>query len=288
MPRQRVSRELMHRLAAYLRLVRPLNLVITAIGVYVGAALSMGRVTPPAAFVSEVVAACVSAVLVAAGGNCINDVFDVQTDAVNRPNRPIPSGRVTPAAARGLWIVTTAAGIVIAAFVSAAHLAMAVLAAALLYAYSSRFKRAPFTGNVIVAFVVALAIVYGGWAVGSPAPAYVAAAFAFLTTFARELIKDVEDIVGDRAVHAQTAPIVFGLAAARRAAAVVLILTVLLTPMPFLTMDYGSLFLFLVLVADLMLLRVIWLLPHTARDAPDASAWLKGAMVTGLVALFAA
>lgn len=278
----------MRRAAAYFRLVRPVNLLITAAGVLLGGALSMGDRLTEVPFVDELAFACASAVLIAAGGNCINDVFDVRIDAVNRPARPLPSGDVQPRAAHGLWLALTAAGVAIAAFISAVHLLISLIAAVLLYAYSAHLKRMPFAGNVTVAIVVGLVVIYGGWAVGSPAPAYVAAAFAFLTTIARELIKDVEDVAGDRAVGARTAPIVYGLRTVRRAAASVLILTVLLTPIPFLTMDYGRLFLFLVLLADLILLRVIWLLPHTPHEARDASAWLKTAMVAGLVALFAA
>lgn len=278
----------MRRAAAFFRLVRPVNLLITVAGVLLGGALSMGSRLPDVPFVDELAFACASAVLIAAGGNCINDVFDFRIDAVNRPERPLPSKAVQPRAAHGLWLAMTAAGVAVAAFVSAAHLIIALIAAALLYSYSAHLKRIPFAGNVTVAFVVGLAVIYGGWAVGSPAPAYVAAGFAFLTTFARELIKDVEDVAGDRAVGARTAPIVFGLQTVRRAAASVLILTVLLTPIPFLAMDYGRLFLFLVLLTDLILLRVIWLLPHAPHEARDASAWLKTAMVAGLAALFAA
>lgn len=278
----------MRRAAAYVRLVRPVNLLITASGVLLGGALSMGDRLPAVPFVDDLALACASAVLIAAGGNCINDVFDFRIDAVNRPERPLPSGAVRPRTANVLWLAMTAAGVAVAAFVSAAHLIIALIAAVLLYSYSAHLKRTPFAGNVTVAFVVGLAVIYGGWAVGSPAPAYVAAGFAFLTTFARELIKDVEDVAGDREIGARTAPIVYGLQTVRRAAASILILTVLLTPIPFLAMDYGRLFLFLVLLADLILLRVIWLLPHAPHEARDASAWLKTAMVAGLAALFAA
>ena len=278
----------MDRAAAYLRLVRPVNLLITAAGVYLGGALAFSEAVPDAPFLGALVASCVSAMLIAAGGNCINDVFDIEIDAMNRPDRPLPSGLVSPAAARGIWAGSTLGGLLLGAFVSLAHLAMAAVAAALLFAYSARIKRAPFAGNGIIALLVGLAVVYGGWTSSSPAPAYIAAGFAFLTTFSRELVKDVQDLPGDRSAGARTAPIVYGVDTSRAVAASALIITVLLTPIPFLALDYGQLFLFLVLVADLMLLRVIWLLPDSPREASDASAWLKGAMVAGIAALFAA
>lgn len=278
----------MLRLGAYLRLIRPANLALMAVGVLLGGTLAAEGQLAYSENVRALLTASIAAVLVGAGGNSINDVFDHRIDAINRPDRPLPSGTVSVGAARGLWVVTTVLGIIIAASVSLAHFAVAVLAALLLYVYSARLKRQPFAGNALISFVVALSIIFGALAIGRPAAAYVAAGFAFLMTFARELVKDIDDQDGDRRHGARTAPIVFGTSTTRLVAAAVIILTVLLTPIPFLVMEYGPLFLFIVLFADLMLLRVVWLLPRSPQNGRAASTWLKTAMVVGLAALFAA
>ena len=207
---------------------------------------------------------------------------------MNRPERPIPSGRISLDVARTVAIASTAFGLVLAAMVSLVHFTLALAAATLLFAYSRSLKSRPFVGNAVVATVVGLVIVYGGWAAGSPAATLVGAGFAFLTTFAREIVKDIEDLEGDRSVGARTAPVAYGVAPSRLVAAGILALTVILTPLPFLLMDYSPLFLLFMLAADMMLLRSIWILPVEPREAHRASAWLKGAMVVGIAALFAA
>ena len=279
---------MMATLLALLELLRPINLGLTALGVVLGTVLALGGLPDLEASWQAAAVAAVSAVLIAAGGNVLNDVFDIDIDAVNRANRPLPSGLISRSAARMLWATLSVAGVALGAAVSWRHFVLAMAAAALLYGYSARLKRVPVAGNAAISFLVGLAIVYGGLVGASPESALVGAAFAFLSTFAREVIKDVEDVEGDRSAGRRTIPIVYGARAARTVSSAALLLTVVLTPVPYLAMDYGPLFLLLVLAADLVLLRCIWLAPDAPREAAVASAWLKGGMLVGMAALFAA
>lgn len=278
----------MQTLFAYIRLIRPLNLAITLVGVALGGVLSAGLsiLTPKPDHALLLAAA--AAILIAAGGNAINDLFDEEIDRVNRPDRPLPNGDVSRAGVRSIWLSFTAAGLGLSALVSMPHLLMAISAALILYLYSRRLKGTAFAGNAAVALLVALALIFGGWAGGTPGGAAVGAGFAFMTTFARECIKDIEDLHGDVRFGAHTAAGTFGIEATRRGAAAALLATVLLTPVPFLLLQYSTLYLLLVLVADVLLLRSVWLLPYEPREAGQASAWLKGAMAAGMAALFAA
>ena len=81
-------------------------------------------------------------------------------------------------------------------------------AAVLLFVYSRFWKRALLVGNLVVAALIAAVLLYGGWAVGAPEAAGVGAFFAFLTTLAREIVKDVEDVPGDAAADARTLAVV--------------------------------------------------------------------------------
>ncbi|MEX0599590.1 MAG: geranylgeranylglycerol-phosphate geranylgeranyltransferase [Rhodothermales bacterium] len=274
--------------AAAFRLVRPLNITIILAGVAAGVILSNGSVVLPAEILAAGGLAAAAAVLVAAGGNALNDVVDLQIDAVHKADRPLPSGRISIRAARLVWMLTTLAGVLLGAIVSGLHLGLAILAAVLLYVYSTKLKGRPFLGNATVAFVVGLALLYGGLVAASPEHAVVGAVFAFLTTFSREVIKDVEDMEADASAGLRTAPVVYGVAVARYVSVGGVLLTVLLTPIPFLWMDYGPLFLLLVLLADLLLLRCVWISPDRPEDAAAASAWLKWGMVVGIAALIAA
>lgn len=275
---------LFHSAHAYLRLVRPLNLVILMAGVVLGAVLVAGPGALRGASGLAVWIAALSAACVGAGGNAFNDLADVGIDRVNRPDRPLAAGRIAPGAARGLWLFLSAAGVGLAALVSAWHVGVALAVAVVLWLYSVRFKKLPLVGNVVVAGLIALAIVYGGRAVGTGSSALVGAAFAFLTTLAREIVKDVEDEKGDRLGGARTLPLAVGTRQAVRVAQGVVALTLVLTPLPSLVLGYEPIYLLAVLGAGAFLLAAL-----VHLDAPDAlrpaSRALKSAMVLGIVAL---
>ena len=273
-----------------IRLARPLNVVLFLVGVALGGVLAggMGAFAPPNA--ARLALACLSAALIGAGANAINDVYDLAIDQTNRPDRPIPSGAVTPGAGRAFWGVTTLAGIGLGALVSPVHLGLAAASAALLWAYSAWLKRLPFVGNLAIALVLALALFYGGLVVGGWWGAAIGAAFAFGTTLAREVVKDVEDVVGDRLGGARTLATTAGPRAASRLALAVIALTVAALPAPLPVL--GGSFLFWSLPAAGALLVAAWALLRAPREAlPGAagrsSAWLKTAMVAGIVALAA-
>lgn len=278
------------RLGGLLRLLRPLNVVMMAVGVAVGGVLAAG----PAAFEGARLAlAMASAACVGAAANAINDVFDLGIDRVNRPSRPLPAGAVPVGAARALWVVLSAFGIGLGAFLSAWHLGLAAASVALLYGYSARLKRVALVGNIAVALVLALALLYGGIAVGPVGgPLQLGAAFAFLVTLAREVAKDVEDLAGDAAGGARTLPLAFGPGVATAVVALAVVAALLLVPLA-VPAGLGTAFLALVLPASALLLAALWALVSAppealAAHAGRASAFFKAAMALGLLALASA
>ncbi len=283
------------RFGGLVRLVRPLNVVMFFAGVALGGVLAAGLDAFAGANAARIGLAVGSAALIGAGGNAINDVFDVEIDRINRPGRPLPSGDVSPAAARTLWATCSALGVGLSAFLSAWHLGIAAGSVGLLWGYSARLKALPVVGNLAVALVLGLAILYGGLAVapggetvGWAAP-LLGAAFAFGSTLAREIAKDIEDAAGDAAGGARTLPLVLGPGAAAWAGAAASGLTLSLFPLA-LPAGLGSDFLALGLPAAGLLLAGAWYLlaappAARARCAGTASALLKAAMLAGILAL---
>jgi len=283
--------------AGLLRLLRPLNAVLFLAGVALGALLAGGPEAFAGPALGRVLLAMGSAALVGVAGNAINDVYDLEIDRINRPGRPLPAGLVTPQAARGLWAALTGLGVLLGVLVSPMHAGIAASAAALLWAYSAWLKRTAGWGNLAVAAILGLAILYGGLVPGgAPGAAWLGAAFAFLTTLAREVAKDVEDAAGDAAGGARTLPVRWG---ARRAAVLavgVAAVTLLVLPAPA-VLGVGWAFLGFGLPAAACLLGAAWALLAAGaeadgdddaawrRGAARASAWLKGAMVLGVIAL---
>ncbi len=271
-----------------------------AIGVVVGAILGAGDAAFAGAHVSAPVRTISAAVAIGAGANAINDVHDIEIDRINRPSRPLPSGVITVESARWLWVALSIAGIMLAARVSAIHLLIAALSVGLLWAYSAQLKGLPAVGNLAVAVVVGLALPFGGLAVleahsGRLSVVLAGGAFAFLTTLAREIVKDIEDLPGDAAQRARTLPIVAGTGVAAVIAVIILLLTAMSLPLVAAT-GISQAFLPLSLPAAMLLLAAVWHAlaatsgPEARRQqgASRASAALKGAMVAGLFALAAA
>lgn len=193
-------------MTSYLRLARIGNAVIAFISVEVAGILCGLNIM----YSWNIFAAAVAASLVTAGGNTVNDIFDIDIDRINRPERPLVSGRLSVRSAKYFYIVCTIAGLVLSAAVNIWTLLIAIVAAALVFLYSLKFKRIILAGNLIVALVTAMAFIYGGAAVGDLRDVYPAAVFAFLTNLIREIIKDAEDVKGDGETGVRTIATRFG------------------------------------------------------------------------------
>lgn len=233
--------------------------------------------------------AALSAALVAAGGNSVNDAFDVDVDRINRPQRPIPSGQVSVTAAFAFGCVSMSLGVIIG-FILHLNLGLiALLVSFLLLLYNAKLKKVAVAGNLIVSLCGALAFIYGALAVQNPTGGVIPAIFAFLIHLGREIVKDVEDLEGDLLRGAKTLPIIVGSRAALRWAAGILILLVLSTPVPFIVGWLGSTYLILVVVlVDIPLLITSFFLVRdlNRRNLSKVSMTLKIIMVSGLMSLY--
>ncbi len=272
---------------ALVRLLRPVNVVMIMVGVVLGGIMAGGLGALQGSIAPRLIQAALSAAFIAAAANSLNDVLDLEIDQVNRPERPLPSGLVSGRMAKAVWGLGTGAGIVLAFFLSPIHVTLALAAVGLMIVYNAYLKRTLLLGNIVVALVIGLTLVYGGFVVGAPDPALLGAGFAFLTTVTREMIKDVEDMEGDAVVGARTLPLVYGADVATRGIIVVLFVTLFLTPLPFLLFEYRGLFLLLMLATDAFLLHTLWIVmgPRSPERARRASNLLKAAMVAGMIAL---
>ncbi len=176
-------------------------------------------------------------VLIAAGGYVINDYFDMRIDQINRPGRVIVGTVFTKSQASLIHQICTALGVVMGLVVAwqCRSLSLALVIAmvpGLLWFYSASYKRQFLMGNVVIALnamfvplVVAIAEVaylskdsnFGELIFSTPIAHDIYlwvcgfAAFAFLLTFIREIIKDIQDETGDREMESRTLPIKLGI-----------------------------------------------------------------------------
>ncbi|WP_410764739.1 geranylgeranylglycerol-phosphate geranylgeranyltransferase [Haloferax sp. DFSO60] len=234
------------RARGFVELTRPGNTIAAGVLTFTGAFIA--GITASDAL--AVVAAVVATICATGAGNAINDYFDRDIDAINRPDRAIPRGAVT--AREALWFsITLFLGAVVAAItLPRLAIAIAVVNLLALVAYTQLFKGLPGVGNVVVGYLTGSTFLFGGAAVGDPLGALVLAVLAGLATLTREIIKDVEDIVGDREEGLQTLPIVVGEKRALWASAVVLGVAIVASAIPYVSGDFGVAYLGLVLPAD--------------------------------------
>jgi geranylgeranylglycerol-phosphate geranylgeranyltransferase len=238
------------RLRGFLDLTRPANAVAAGVLTFTGSFVAGGALARPAA----VLAAVLATVFATGAGNAVNDYFDRDIDRINRPDRPIPRGAVTARGALAFSALLFLGAVVTAVTLPVVALAIAVANLLALVAYTKLFKGLPAVGNVVVAYLTGSTFLFGGAAVGRPLGAVVLFALSALATLSRELIKDVEDVAGDREEGLRTLPIVVGERPTLVLATAVLGLAVAASAVPFLTGTFGLVYLAIVVPADALML----------------------------------
>ncbi|MDP1622446.1 MAG: geranylgeranylglycerol-phosphate geranylgeranyltransferase [Bacteroidales bacterium] len=191
-------------------------------------------------------------VLIAIGGYVINDYFDVKIDSINRPEKLVVSKLISGFAAIKLHILLNSVAILLGIYLAWRIKTFSFgivfpFISGLLWIYSAKYKRVLFWGNFIVAglsaFVILVVLLFEFFWLRLNAVQFVNvlpdirwvtyvclgyAAFAFLVTMVREIIKDMEDTEGDEATGCQTIPIVLGTKYSRYIVGMLLIFTMLL------------------------------------------------------------
>ncbi len=264
---------------------RPVNVFIAFLSIFVAAIVS-GGADP----LHKLLLACLSGSLITIAANAINDFYDYDIDKINRPQRPLPAGMLSQNDAFIFAIFNFILGIATSFFINSAAVIIAVLFSALLYLYSSYFKRTAIWGNLIVSLATAFAFIYGGIAVNKFYLALFPAIFAFLMHFGREIIKDMEDAEGDKLANAETLPIKFGFLAAKWLVTAIFSVLFIATIVPFCYHVYGKWYFYIVMlgVNTVLLFSTVSMWKFTYREnLRKLSAILKADMLVGLIAIYA-
>jgi geranylgeranylglycerol-phosphate geranylgeranyltransferase len=263
---------------ALLEILRPANCLMAGLAAVIGLAIagSLDLATATAVFL---VASSVTG-----AGNAVNDYYDRNIDAVNRPQRPIPSGRIHPRAALILSSALFAVSCILAFFISELSLFIAILNSILLFFYARDLKAMPVAGNLCVSYLTGSTFLFGGAALGPLGieANLFPAALSFLATMSREIVKDIEDMEGDRLGGARTLPLLAGRAVSSGAAAAFSLLAVVIS----LLAPFGTAYLAIIVVADLFLLLSMVKIAH--GDAAGSQRALKLGMALALLAFLAA
>jgi 4-hydroxybenzoate polyprenyltransferase len=250
-------------------------------------------------------------VLITAAGYAINDYFDLRTDRINKPHRIILGRQISRRKAIFFHSLFNILAVVTGAWLAyrSGYWPMVfvfIIIPTLLWLYSVRYKKKYLLGNIIIAFLAAFVIGIV-WALESAALAaqgintenlfvisgfsHIYALFAFLTTFTREIIKDIEDIKGDAKTGCRTMPVVSGIRKTKKLIISLIIITFLFiawVQIYLLLRDFDVIFSYLLLTVQIPFILMInkTLLAKEKTDYHYLSLFAKWIMLAGILSMF--
>jgi 4-hydroxybenzoate polyprenyltransferase len=198
----------------FLKLIRWKNLLIIVFTQYMAKVFLVGKGASPVDSILDwsQFLITLSTVMVAAAGYIINDYFDVKIDQVNKPDEVIIGRFIRRRHAMFAHQILNVSAAVISFMVSFKVFVVNVIAMTVLWFYASVFKKKPFIGNFLVAGLTgASLVVMAVYYTNNDLLINIYAVFAFGITLIREIIKDIEDIRGDKKFGSTTLPIIWGI-----------------------------------------------------------------------------
>ncbi len=258
--------------------MRPHNVAAALLSVAVGFAMTGSTRRPWLMFAA--------AAFATAAGNAINDIYDVDIDRVNKPRRPLAAGTLRVTAAIALYAFFSAAAVFLMLFLPGDAAAWIGVWIVLLHVYSWRLKRMYLVGNVLVSAVAGSGFLLGARVGGDVAAGAVPAAFTFLFVMAREIVKDTDDIEGDRACGAKTFPIVSGRRAALATALAIFLVLCFALPVPAFIGMYGLAYALVMMLSVVPMLLVSIGIILKGRSLGTVSTLLKIGMFFGCLAFY--
>lgn len=250
--------------------------------VVMGQLLALGDFAP--AFLT--VSGFLSIFFVSASILVSNDYFDVETDRINAPDRPIPSGVVTSSETLLLAIVLLILGLVLGYLINpVAFLCTAGLTVIGLL-YNRKFKKSGLPGNLMVSFSVGMTFIYGGVSVGSfyNRMAWFFGVIAALIDLGEEIAADAMDAKGDALINSKSLAIRHGKRTALRTSGGIFLLAVLLTIVPFILGWFSAIYAVPVLMMDAAILYPLFrLLKSEGEEGRKYIRWIYLGATSGLL-----
>ena len=192
----------------YLEIMRPVNSVMLGVAIIIGAFITGGMQILSDRW--SLVFAFLTGFTMSGAAMAINDYYDREIDAINEPQRAIPSGRISPRSAVVFTGFLSVIGLASSYMISMEALLIAVLAWIVMMTYSVWGKKTGFLGNLMVSISVALPFMYGGVMTGSLAASLSFSCIAFLANTGREITKGIIDVDGDREEGVMTIAVTSG------------------------------------------------------------------------------
>lgn len=241
----------MGKVTGFIRLMRPINCAIMGFAVFVGAVLAHPEFSNFSWL--DILYGFLTGFSLTAASMAINDYYDREIDAINEPDRPLPSGKVTSREALSLVFVLSVVGFFFAYLTSFLCLVVAVISWFVVVTYVTIGKRSGLPGNLLVSTCVAIPFVYGSLIILNQIPLSVLlfTLMAFLSNTGREITKGIVDVKGDKAEGIGTLAVRYGEKTAGIVAISFYISAVALTPLTLVLNLVSFWFIPIVLITDI-------------------------------------
>lgn len=261
------------------------NCLLAAASVVIGSFLADPSVTRASLLGAS------SVLFICAGGYVLNDIYDIGTDGINKPWRPLPSGRVRRRSAVGLTVSCWGAGLGLSVFAGPVAVDFAFGYMLLLWLYSFRLKSAGVAGPILVSAISSSGFVLGAALGGNATAGLLPFVIGFVFHFAREVVKGAVDVKGDGGAGIRTLPVRMGKRGSDVLCVASIAAVMALSIIPFAAGIYGLLYLVPVLAIQPLLALCIYLIVAPGREEPSAArsygrvaGILKAVMPVGLLA----
>ncbi len=278
---------------AYLRMFRYKNLLITIlVQLMVYFCLVKGSLLIPP---KDLLLLIGGTVLIAAAGYVINDIYDLKADIINRPDTVLLVQRIKIKTALVIYITFNVLAFYFGILISWKFLLMFLAVSFLLFLYAARIKRTPLLGNILVALILAfvLIIVWIFEQGNYPELILLYASFAFLTGIIRELLKDLEDMEGDKKAGYMTFPLKYGVQKSKNLVQNLTIIQII-SLIVFAILVYGftaywalMAYFFVLVLIPLSLALYLEQKAESKNDFAQLTRFFKFIVVTGTISMFA-
>jgi geranylgeranylglycerol-phosphate geranylgeranyltransferase len=224
----------------WISLIRPANSIMVGFAVIVGIAVASHSASEIVTW--QALLGFLTGFAISSFSMITNDIYDLEVDKINQPNRPLSAGKITSAGAKKFALIFLALGYIASALLGPVTLAIAVLFSLVGWFYNYRGKKYGLGGNSLVAVSLAIPYIYGSIIVGSYVVnlAYLLALTSFLAGLGREVLKGIADIQGDKLRSIRSIAIAYGRKTAQSTATLLFLLAVVSSSFPFFAGVLGS------------------------------------------------
>ena len=273
-------------LIALLSLIRPINSFMIGLAVVVGIAIG----SPDMLFSRLTIYGFITGFSISSYSMIINDIYDIEIDKVNQPERPLAKQIISINSALSLSLILLLIGLTSSLIISYYNIIITAIFSFLSWFYNIWGKKQGIIGNSIVASSMSIPFIFGGVITGNISLlVWSISLIAFLSGMGREIIKTIADVEGDKIKGIKSVSIQFGPRNAMLVACGFIIISILISFIPVYLNLIQIYYIPLLILTDLILIYSVFLLSknYSKSESLKVKKYILYAMLFGLITFLA-